>query len=447
MKIIQLNIENFKRLTAVEITPDGSLIQITGKNAQGKTSVLDALWVALEGLRGAPIKPIRKGEESARITVRLSGDPSEMIVTRRFSEKGSSLTVESTDGAIYRKPQAVLDALIGELSFDPLAFVSMRPDAQAAELIRLADTDMDLEESDRLDAEDFAARTDENREARRFAESAEQILLPENIPDTPVDAAALSESIEAAIAHNSEIDAAASRLAGMRTDKGNLVATIQGLKDQIAAAEKRETEITSKIHEAEEAAKKAERIDTEPLRLQMRAAAATNAAIEDAKRKAGYVAQAATHEANAKNLTEAMEQRKVLRRMAISKAKLPIDGLGLEDGVVTFGGVPFSQASSAEQIKVSMALAMAANPKLRVIRVNEGSLLDSEGLKLIAGMAETEDYQVWMERVDETGKVGVVIEDGHVKGAAKPEPAKKAPEKKADKPSDTSSDAVPGNLL
>ena len=37
MKIIELQAENVKRLKAVEITPDGTLQVIGGKNAQGKS--------------------------------------------------------------------------------------------------------------------------------------------------------------------------------------------------------------------------------------------------------------------------------------------------------------------------------------------------------------------------------------------------------------------------
>jgi len=44
MKIISLVAENVKKLVAVEIKPDGNLVEITGKNGQGKTSVLDSIW-------------------------------------------------------------------------------------------------------------------------------------------------------------------------------------------------------------------------------------------------------------------------------------------------------------------------------------------------------------------------------------------------------------------
>ena len=81
---------------------------------------------------------------------------------------------------------------------------------------------------------------------------------------------------------------------------------------------------------------------------------------------------------------------------------------------MTFQGVPFAQCSSAERMKVSLSIAAALNPTIRVIRVNDGSLLDSESMAEVERMAAERDMQVWVERVDESGKVGIVIEDGEV---------------------------------
>ena len=51
MKIIKLVAENLKRLTAVEITPTGNVVEITGKNSAGKVG-----FVIEDGhVRGAPI--------------------------------------------------------------------------------------------------------------------------------------------------------------------------------------------------------------------------------------------------------------------------------------------------------------------------------------------------------------------------------------------------------
>jgi hypothetical protein len=62
-----------------------------------------------------------------------------------------------------------------------------------------------------------------------------------------------------------------------------------------------------------------------------------------------------------------------------------------------------------------MSIAMALNPNLRVIMIKEGSLLDQKNLELVKQMVKDRDYQLWIEKVDDTGKLGIVIEDGEVK--------------------------------
>ena len=121
MKIIALEAENVKHLRVVNINPDGSLVVIGGDNAQGKTCVLDAIEYALNGASSIPVKPIRHGQTKARVVLDL-GD---IVVTRTFTAKGTNLIVKNKDGAIFPSPQAMLDKLVGELSFDPLEFSKM----------------------------------------------------------------------------------------------------------------------------------------------------------------------------------------------------------------------------------------------------------------------------------------------------------------------------------
>ena len=142
MKIVKFTAENVKRLKAVEITPDGTVQVITGRNAQGKTSVLDAIWLALGGggaSRETP-RPIRDGEDKASVTLDL-GD---LMVTRTWTGDKTALTVKSADGAKYPSPQSVLDALVGRLSFYPLEFTRLSARDQVAALLDLVDLDVDL---------------------------------------------------------------------------------------------------------------------------------------------------------------------------------------------------------------------------------------------------------------------------------------------------------------
>ena len=136
-RIVKLQAENIKRLRAVEITPDGNIVRITGRNGQGKSSVLDAIAYALGGQSLVPSKPIREGEKKARAIVTLDNG---LTVERRFTEKGTVLEVKREDGAKYGSPQAMIDQMLGEshsianplMLHIPTADHFVGPDAQKA---------------------------------------------------------------------------------------------------------------------------------------------------------------------------------------------------------------------------------------------------------------------------------------------------------------------------
>jgi hypothetical protein len=136
---------------------------------------------------------------------------------------------------------------------------------------------------------------------------------------------------------------------------------------------------------------------------------------QDGDRKAEHLRQADTLAATSDELTAKIAERTQQKQAAIAKAHLPVSGLGFGDGFVTLNGQPFDQASDAEQLEAAVAIAAALNPKLRVIRIRDGSRLDADAMIRLEQIAERLDFQIWIERVDGSGKVGFVIEDGHLK--------------------------------
>ena len=133
-RIIRLEIENFKRLHAIELDPPEGTVIIGGANAQGKSSTLDAIQAALCGGRSLPEDPIHHGERKAKIVV----ETEDLVVSRKFTAKGSTLEVRTKAGAKVRSPQGALDALTHALSFDPLAFCQMKAGEQRETLRELA---------------------------------------------------------------------------------------------------------------------------------------------------------------------------------------------------------------------------------------------------------------------------------------------------------------------
>src|SRR5690242_18915275 len=206
MKIVSLQAENVKRLIAVEIRPDGNLVEITGKNGQGKTSVLDSIWWALTGTTHIQAAPIRKGADKARIVLDLG----EIIVTRTFSRKESggattSIVVENAEGARFPSPQRMLDALLGELTFDPLAFARMKPKEQFEQLRRFV-PGVDFVAIENANRGDFERRTELNRFAKQELAAAQAIVVVPGTPEELVDESALVTELERAGEHNADIE-------------------------------------------------------------------------------------------------------------------------------------------------------------------------------------------------------------------------------------------------
>ena len=423
MKIVKFKAENIKKIEVVEIEPSGNLVPITGRNGQGKSSILDAIAWALCGQKEHQSVPIRKGQDSGYIEIDLG----EYIVTRTFREgKASQVTVESKEGAKFGSPQAMLDKLFGTIAFDPLAFARMKPKEQFDTLRSLVKIDFDFAGAERENADDFGHRTAVNKGLKELRASiATAAKLPADLPEGRIDTAALLDEIQAAAQHNADIDRARERRDYIKTNIDSLrekaranhtkAAQLRKQADaEEAEAKSREQVADSLETEQAQAPPLPERIDPAAVRAKLTRAEQINRQITDRNLLRNMEAKAAGLEAEAKKLTERMEGRTAAKLAAISRAQMPIEGIGFGEGLVLLGGVPFDQASSAEQLRASCAIAMAGNPKLRVIRIKDGSLLDEDSLNMLAQMAETHDYQVWIERVDTSGKLGIVIEEGRV---------------------------------
>lgn len=409
MKIVELRAENVKRLRAVEIRPDGALQVIGGRNAQGKSSVLDAIWLALGGGKASKETrlPIRDGEKKA--SVRL--DLGELVVTRSWTRNGTSLKVTNADGAPIKSPQSVLDSLLAGVSFDPLAFIRLSPARQREALLDLVELDVDFDALADQRRAAYEARTDIGRQIRALGAS----VVDEAIPEAEESIAAIVEEIEKARKINSDRDASERAIASYRGDIRELQETILNLRMEIENAEDqiRITEAALEDTQAE--------LDELPVACdiaaiteRLRGVEERNARIRENNRARQIREEKRRLEKTREEYTAKIEEIDAEKNDALERAIFPIDGLGFDEDGVTYAGIPFSQASSAEQIRIATAMAMAANPRLRVAMIRDGSLLDDETLKGLRQQVTDAGFQLWIERVGDGDAGAVIIEDGEV---------------------------------
>lgn len=421
MRIVKLEVENVKKLRAIAITPTSAVTQIRGANGSGKTSCLDAVFMAFGGKEAVPSQPVRAGEQKARIRLDLG----EIVVTRRFDRSGTtSVRVEAADGAQYPSPQRLLDSLYSSLTFDPLAFTRLAPREQLETLRKVVQLDVDIDALDAANERDYRLRADWNHRAKSFAERVATVRESVN-PDadvSAVDASALLTQMQEAAEFNNRVRQLNTDRRDRRVEIDNARQDARALREEaeemLRNAEAKERWATAQAEELAEMPPVPALVDVAELRRRIDDATARNAASDRESRNRASLAAAerelAEAQRNAQELTAKMDERTALKRSAITDAAMPVPGLSFGAGEVLFDDVPLSQASTAEQIRVSFALAMAANPKLKVVLIKDGSLLDDVSLALIAEMAEANGYQVLLEKVGTDGSVGVLLENGEV---------------------------------
>ena len=429
MKIVKLAAENIKRIVAVEITPEENLVEISGKNGAGKSSCLDAIWWALAGASAIQKKPIRESEREARISLDLG----EIVVRRDFrlrddGEVTTRVTVSAGDsGAHYPSPQALLDGLLGSLTLDPLAFARMHPREQKTALAESLGIDLERYAADEAAA--MTARREVGREIRALKAQRDGISVLIETPIDPINISDLLRRIESGAAKNAALTAERAR----RAADERRVSDISRARDAHRA---KAEELRQRAGEEDQAAAALDHdllrlqvgisnlppleddFDPAPLHAEIEKAEATNEHIRQARARRKICTELddaqARHDGYQRRIDAIVEARKE----AIMLGGHAVPGMTLGDDGVTLDGVPFEQASDAAKLRASCGLAMAAGSKLRVLRVRDGSLLDSASMELLARMADEHDYQIWIERVSDGTGTGIIIEDGMLAGSA-----------------------------
>ena len=393
------SVENFKGVREISLSPTGSLVVIAGGNGAGKSSFIDAFVELFDpkGTRLTP-KPIRDGETEARAEF-TDTDLGVRIVRTWKKDDAGKLEVFALDGAKYAKPAEVVASLTGGLIFDPVQFLSLDEKRQRDALLAKVDLPIDLDEVARAKAGAEERRRDAGREVKRLQGALS--ALPKPAPGTPeeeVSAAALIDELRKADAHNNEIRSARDMSETTRR-------TIADLESRLAAAREALAHL--------EGVAAQDQVDTITLRSRIGEVEETNASIRAAREYRRIEGELQTHDHAHADAQQDLDEIEGRKREALASASFPVDGLSVDESGVTFDGVPFRQTNTATQRKVAFAIATAGDPKLKLVIVRDGDLLDADSLAAVREVGEERGYTVLVERDrDESREIGFTIEDG-----------------------------------
>lgn len=423
VKITALEAENVKRIKAVALTPSPTgLTLVGGNNNQGKTSVLDALAWALGGERFRPDAAQRDGAIApAHLKVTLSNG---VIVERKG--KNASLTV--TDPTGRRSGQQLLNAFVEPLALDLPRFMEASDKEKADILLRIIGIGAELHTRDLEIKGLYDKRTFTGQLAAQKKHFAEEMISYPEAPDEPVSASELIRQQQDILARNGENQRLRAQYAELEQQVQQCVDELKRTRERIATLQQLADELDAKhtklFNQRETARKTVSQLQDEStaeLEASIRDIEETNRKVRANLEKSRAEDEAAQYASEYDRLTESIQQKRADRMALLNGADLPLPGLSVEDGVLTYNGKRWRDMSGSDQLRVAAAIVRRLNPDCGFVLLDKLEQMDMTTLQEFSAWLEAEGLQAIATRVSTGSECQIIIEDGMVKDAVPPE--------------------------
>lgn len=415
VKIAALEAENVKRIKAVALTPSPTGLTIVGgNNNQGKTSVLDALAWALGGEKFRPTAAVRDGALAPpHLKVILSNG---VVVERKG--KNSSLTV--TDPTGQRSGQQLLNAFVEPLALDLPRFMQASDKDKADTLLNIIGVGDALTGLDREIKALYDRRTVIGQIGAQKRHAAEELTEYPDAPSEPVSAIELIQQQQEILLHNADNQRKRMKLAQLEEQEKQLGRRVQELSQELEMVEHQLTAVQQDVQDATKTVAQLQDESTAELEQSIRNVEEINRQVSAnlAKSKAQDEAERYAQEYTA--LTEQIKAKRTARMDLLNGADLPLTGLGVEDGSLTYNGKHWQDMSGSDQLRVATAIVRRLNPDCGFVLLDKLEQMDLATLAEFGSWLQAEGLQAIATRVSTGGECQILIEDGRVKDAEEP---------------------------
>ena len=404
IKINKLEIENVKRVKAVKIEPTANgLTVIGGKNKQGKTSVLDAIaWT----LGGDKYRPSEAQREGSVIPPNLHIVMSNGLVVERKG-KNSDLKVIDPNGE--KGGQTLLNEFVEQLALDLPKFMQSTPKEKANTLLQIIGVGDRLYELEKKEQEIYNQRRAIGQIADQKEKFAKEQPYYPDAPKEPISASELIKQQQEILAKNGENQRKRQDLEKYQNEVEQLTKQIQELAGRLEEAKKnRDIASMSALNLKDESTEELEKniSNIEGINIKVRANLDKDKAEQDAQ---NYRDQYSTLTVDINNVKQAKID-------LLKGANLPLPGLSVEDGELTYNDFKWDNLASSDQLKVSTAIVRKLNPKCGFVLMDKLEQMDLDTLKEFGEWLEKEGLQAIATRVSTGDECHIIISDGYVEG-------------------------------
>jgi hypothetical protein len=415
-QIKRIKIQNFKGLKAFEGEILGKDVYLTGRNASGKTSFIDAVWLALTG-KNIPPKPVTTGAKKGVIEVELSDG---YIVRTKLAVGKTPVQFEIENlNAVDEKdkfvkaPRTWLNERIGVIDFDVNDFFKMSDAKQVEYFCKI--TGVDVYEQDQQIEELTDSRKFDKKKLIEF-QTQTGFFDPEDAEKDLIDIVSLSSEISSLKeSERVKMETWDKVTDGVSTRE----TTIKALKAEIEAKLSQIESIEVEIKSGYDWLKDENNKPIPNNNLQEKEALFQNSKVINER-----IALAKTYkeaddrieklENAISEATEGITAHKDAKAVIISE-KINIEGLSydVENECFLFNGLPFdrTQINTASQLIAGLKIGASLLNEVRILKI-DASLIDKENFAKVQEWSNSEGIELFVELVDrEAGALKIEIEE------------------------------------
>lgn len=397
VKISEFQIENVKRIKAVDYEPSQSgLTVIGGRNNQGKTSVLDSIAWALGGDKFKPSKAQRDGSV---IPPYLKVTLSNGIVVER---KGKNSSLKVIDPSGNKAGQQLLNDFVESFALNLPKFMESNSAEKAKTLLQIIGVGDALTELEREETSKYNQRHSVGLVADQKKKYAQEMIHYDDVPDEIISASELIKQQQQILLENAENKKKRDRLSSLIKRKNELESELAQVASDLDIAQTDAKDLEARS--TAELEKSIENIDM--LNAKIRSNLDKEKAEEDAR----------NFQRQYDELTGEIEDLREAKKKLLDNADLPLPELSVSEGEITYKGMKWDNMSGSDQLKVATAIIRKLNPNCGFVLMDKLEQMDNETLSEFALWLEKENLQVIATRVSTGDECSLIIEDGYRKG-------------------------------
>ena len=408
MKINKLEIENVKRVKAVKVEPAANgLTIIGGNNNQGKTSVLDSIAWALGGDKYRPTQAQREGSVVAPyLKVVMSNG---LVVER----KGKNSDLKVLDPTGKKSGQQLLNEFVEQLAIDLPRFMEASDKEKADTLLKIIGVGDKLSELERQEKELYNSRHAIGQIADQKEKFAKEMPY---YPDVPKDLISPSELIrqqQEILARNGENQRKRAMASQLETQCNLLAARIGRAEEELIKLREEFQTTQANLNIARKDTSDLIDESTSELENNIKNIDAINVKVRSNLDKEKAEEDAKQFRERYNTLTVEIDSVRLQKTELLKGADLPLPGLSVEDGKLTYHGFQWTNMSGSEQLKVATAIVRKLNPRCGFVLLDKLEQMDLNTLNEFGAWLESEGLQAIATRVSTGDECSIIIEDGY----------------------------------